>query len=350
MRHVHSFWFLLVLSAIAAIVLVSLLHKDSAGEAPIAKVDNFLLGTLVEIQAWDGELDDAGLRRAIQQAFYEIRKVESEMSVNIDGSAIQKINESAGQAPTAVSPSVIFVLDRAMRVSELSGGAFDVTIGAVYRLWDFTSDNSARPPHPDAIARNLKYVDYSRVEVSATSSTVCLHDSGMRLDPGGLAKGYAIDLATKALSDAGVRNFIVNAGGDMFVSGRRPNGERWRIGVRHPRLAGELMCILQVTNWAVVTSGDYERFFEFDGKRFHHILDPGTGYPAAGCQSVTVIAKEATVADALATAVFVMGPEHGLQLIDRLKNVEAQIVGADGEHFHSKGFGHFLPGGSPNSP
>ncbi len=154
MRHVHSFWFLLAFAAIAAIVLVSFLHKDLASEAPIVKIDNFLLGTLVEIQAWDEELDDSGLRRAIQQAFDEIRKVEREMSMNIAGSLVQKINESAGRAPAPVSPSVISVLDSARRVSELSGGAFDVTIGAVYRLWDFTSDDIARPP-VESHARDL---------------------------------------------------------------------------------------------------------------------------------------------------------------------------------------------------
>ncbi len=350
MRHAHSFWFLLVFVAIASIVLVSILHEGFTDEPTVVKVDNLMLGTLVEIQAWAEQLDDSGLRRAIQEAFDEIRRVESEMSVNIDGSVIQRINESAGQTQVAAPASLISVLDSARQVSELSGGAFDVTIGAVYHLWDFASENSAKPPQPDAIARNLRNVDYTRVEVSATSGTVRLPMRGMRLDLGGLAKGYAIDVAARALVGAGVHNFIVNAGGDMFVSGRRLNGERWRIGVKHPRRPGELMYTLFLTDRAVVTSGDYERFFEYNGKRYHHVLDPTTGYPAEACQSVTVVAQEATVADALATAVFVMGPKRGLELVDLLTEVEALIVDADREQWHSKGFGQFLPGSSPGSP
>jgi len=349
MRHAHSFWFLLVFVAIVPIILVSVLHENFADEPTVVKVDNFLLGTLVEIQAWAEQLDDSGLRSAFQRAFDEIHRVENEMSLNIEGSGVRRINESAGQAQVAVPASLISVLDSARRVSELSGGAFDVTIGAVYRLWDFASENGARPPDPDAIARNLQNVDYTRVELSATSGTVLMPTKGMRLDLGGLAKGYAIDVAAKALMDAGAHNFIVNAGGDMFVSGRRLNGERWRIGVRHPRRPGELMCTLFLEDCAVVTSGDYERFFEYNGKMYHHILDPTTGYPAEACQSVTVVAKGATVADALATAVFVMGPKRGLQLVDRLTEVEALIVDADGEHWHSEGFGQFLPGRSPGS-
>jgi len=349
MRFAHPFWFLLVFVALVPIVLVSIFHENFAGESAVIKVDNFLLGTLVEIQVWAEQLGDSGLRLATQQAFDEILKVENEMSLNVGGSVVQKINESAGQDQVTAPASLVSVLDSARRVSELSGGAFDVTIGAVYRLWDFASEDGARPPAPGAIAENLQNVDYTRVEFSATSGTVRLPAKGMRLDLGGLAKGYAIDAAVRALKDAGAQNFIVNAGGDMFISGRRLNGERWRIGVRHPRRPGELMCTLFLTDCAVVTSGDYERRFEYNGNLYHHILDPKTGYPATACQSATVVAKEATVADALATAVFVMGPKRGLQLVDRLTGVEALIVDADGMHWHSKGFAQFLPGGSPAS-
>lgn len=350
MRHAHSFWLMLVIGAIVSIVLVSTLHERFVEKPTSVTVDNLLLGTLVEIEAWSSELDEPTLRSDIQRAFDAIAKVESEMSLNVDGSAVRKINEAAGQGKVSVPGSLMSVLACAAFVSEQSGGAFDLTIGAVYSLWDFTSGNEAKPPDPEAIARNLQYVDYRRVELSATSGTVRLPIEGMRLDLGGIAKGYAVDVAARALSDAGVHDFIVNAGGDMFVSGRRPDGKKWRIGVRHPRLPGELMCTLLVTDRAVVTSGDYERFFEHQGKRFHHILDPATGYPAEACQSVTVVAKEAIVADALATAAFVMGPSRGLQLVDRLDGVEALVVDADGKDWHSRGFGEFLPGGPMGSP
>jgi len=341
---------MLVIGAIVSIVLVSTLHERFVEKPTVVTVDNLLLGTLVEIEAWSEQLDEPSLRSAIQRAFDAIAKVESEMSLNIDGSAVRRINEAAGQGQVSVPASLIAVFNCAAHVSEQSGGAFDVTIGAVHSLWDFTSGNEAKPPDPEAIARNLQYVDYTHVEFSATSGTVRLPIEGMRLDLGGIAKGYAVDVASRALSDAGVHNFIVNAGGDMFVSGRRPDGKKWRIGVRHPRLAGQLMCTLPVTDLAVVTSGDYERFFEYEGKRYHHILDPATGYPAGACQSVTIVMKEAMVAQALAKAVFVMGPSRGLQLVDRLDGVEALVVDAEGKDWHSKGFGEFLPGGSLGSP
>jgi len=341
---------MLVIGAIVSVVLVSTLHERLIAKPKVVTVDNLLLGTLVEIEAWDEHLDEPTLRSDIQKAFDAIAKVESEMSLNIDGSAVRKVNEAAGQGEVSVPASLIAVLDCAAKVSELSGGAFDVTIGAVHHLWDFTSGNEAKPPDAEAIKQNLQYVDYRRVEFSATSGTVRLPLKGMRLDLGGIAKGYAVDVASRVLSDAGVHNFIVNAGGDMFVSGRRPDGKKWRIGVRHPRQPGELVCTLLVSDLAVVTSGDYERFFEYEGKRYHHILDPATGYPAGACQSVTVVAKDAMVGQALAKVVFVMGPSRGLQLVDRLEGVEALVVDADGKDWHSYGFGEFLPGGPMGSP
>ncbi|MBN1593928.1 MAG: FAD:protein FMN transferase [Candidatus Coatesbacteria bacterium] len=342
MQHERSFWFLLVIAAIAAIVLASLLLRDLSGEAPVFKVDNFMLGTLVEIQAWDSKLDEESIRNSIQRAFDSIRAVENAMSVNIEGSFVQKINESAGGPPVAVSDPVISVIEEANRISELSDGAFDITIGAICHLWDSSSETGSRAPAPDVIAEGLLNVDYSRIEVSATEGVVRLPETGMWIDLGGLAKGYAIDAAAAALRNSGLTNFIVNGGGDMAIAGVRPNGGKWRIGVRHPRKPGEQICTIGLSDLAVVTSGDYERFFEFNGKRYHHIMDPKTGYPANKCQSVTIVAKEAMLADALATAVFVMGPDAGLRLIDSMPGIEALIVDAEGHNSHSNGFRRFL--------
>jgi len=350
MKRTGWFWFLLLFAAIAAIVGVSFFYESSPSGTDIIKVDNFLLGTLVEIKAWDQTLDEEAVRASIQSAFDAMRRVESEMSVNMKGSIVHQINDSAGISKVAATSSVIAVLDIAERVSELSGGAFDVRIGAVSHLWDFTSQKAARPPDPKAIAGAVRLITLASVEFSATTGTVYLPVKGMRLDLGGIAKGYAIDVASKALRKAGLGNFIVDAGGDMFVAGTRPNGRKWRIGVRHPRRLGDLMCTLLLSDRAVVTSGDYERFFVYEGRRYHHILDPATGYPATGCQSVTVIAKEATTADALATAIFVMGPERGLKLADRLQDVECLIVGADGARILSRGFGQYLPAVMAVSP
>jgi len=345
MRHPRAFWLLFVLLAIAALAMVPLLRKTLSGEPQLIKVDNFLMGTLVETIAWDPHLGESRIKEAVLRSFDPMRMVDEAMSLTVAQSWVNKVNSSSGVAPVRVPGPVLQVIRAAQGVSKLSGGAFDITIGAVSALWHFGDTAGAGPPDAARIRDRLGLVDWSLITASATEGTVFLPVKGMRIDLGGIAKGYAVDLAAKALREAGLSNFIVNAGGDLYAAGRRRDGTSWRIGVRDPRATDRLLCTLFVSDRAVVTSGDYEQFFTYQGKRYHHILDPRTGYPCWRCKSATVIAPTAEFADALATAVFVMGPAKGLELVDQLDSVEAIVVDSQGAQHCSRGLSRYLPGG-----
>ena len=190
----------------------------------------------------------------------------------------------------------------------------------------------------------LRLVNAPAVKISASDNTVAL-PAGMKIGLGGIAKGYGVDRAMKILMDHGIQNAIVNAGGDMKILGKEFD-EPWKIGIKHPRRKGKALAIVRLTNTCLVTSGDYERFFELNEKRYHHIIDPRTGYPARGCMSASVVAPNAEYADALATSLCVLGPAKGLKLIELLPKGEAVLVGMDGEVHVSSGLRGQVPAGS----
>jgi len=212
-----------------------------------------------------------------------------------------------------------------------------VTFGALSGLWKFDQDQDDNIPSRAAVAARLPDVDYTSLDLDAARGTAFLRRPGMRAHLGGIGKGYAVDRAAAILRGRGFRDFMIQSGGDLFVSGRR--GDRpWRVGIRDPRgPADRSFAALDLTNSTFSTSGDYERFFIRDGRRYHHILDPDLGEPARGCRSVTIVAGTATLADALSTGVFVLGPEPGMALIERLPDVEGVIVTADNRVLMSSG-------------
>jgi thiamine biosynthesis lipoprotein len=224
---------------------------------------------------------------------------------------------------TPVSMETLEVISRALYFSRLSAGAFDVTIGPVFRLWDF---RQGKIPDEKDLQANLKRVDYRKIQVDRSRSSVFLKGRGMDLDLGAIAKGYAVDRASSILRGEGIENFLVNAGGDLKVSGTKENGEPWTIGIQHPRLPAERIAKLRLREAALATSGDYEKFFLRGEERFHHILNPATGMPARECQSVTIMAPAAMDADALATTIFVLGPQKGFSLVEQLPNIHAILV------------------------
>ena len=228
--------------------------------------------------------------------------------------------QSPGAGPYRLSGDLARVLAASLEANRATGGAFDPTIGPVKWLWRF-EDDAELPPEAD-IARALETVGAGRATLSGDSLRFAVH--GVKLDLGGAAKGYAVDRMIDVLQSGGAEAALVNAGGDIRSFGLKPGGKRWVIGLRHPRLSRTLV-LDPLDLAAVATSGDYERYLMVDGVRYHHILDPRTGYPAHGCVSVTVWAPTAMRADILATAVFVMGPERGLQYAERAGSVEALI-------------------------
>lgn len=287
-----------------------------------------LMGTQFRVTA--AGVSAKRLDLAVHAAFSEVARIEALMSEWRPDSEISAVNQAAGQQPVAVSPETFTVVKAALDLAEMSEGAFDPTWAALKGLWDFQAD-PPQVPAPEIIKARLKKVGWRKVKLDAEAKTIFLTEPGMALGLGGIAKGYGIDQAAKVLKSHGIERFIVDGGGDLYVSGVKPSGAPWKLGVQGPRSAGKLIATLAVTDAAMVTSGDYERFFVIQGKRYHHIIDLRTGYPAALSRAVTVRAKEAIFADALSTAIFVLGPHDGLALAERLPGVEAAVVGADGK-------------------
>lgn len=271
-----------------------------------------------------------------EEVFAEIRRLEELFSRTIDESDTSRLNRLAGTGSVEVSPEVVYVTEKALDYARLSDGAFDPTIAPVVDRWGFLGQEF-RVPDTEEIEESLALVDYSLVDVNRQSETISLREKGMALELGGIAKGFIIDRALDVLHAAGVKNAFINAGGDIGMIGGRPDGEPWRIGVRHPREETEIIVVLPAQGGAVVTSGDYERTFTEEGVSYHHILDPQTGMPARGVSSVTVMAETALEADALSTAVFVLGPRLGMALAEQLPGVEAVLVTAEMEILISSG-------------
>ncbi|MBN1866340.1 FAD:protein FMN transferase [Candidatus Sumerlaeota bacterium] len=261
----------------------------------------------------------------------EMARIESVMNAHDPTSFVSRLNDLPASTPLRVRPEeaeILDVLDEARRVSELSGGAFDITVASVGRLWDF-DPHRPRIPTEEEIASAIDGIDYRQVVVDRATSSVLLAGEGARIDLGGIAKGTAIDRAVDYLTSHGIRSALVDAGGDVYVLGKKTRGVPWKIALQDPRDTTGVLATLTPENIAVVTSGDYERAIAIDGKRYHHILDPRTGMPAEGLISVTVFAPKAQTADALATALFVLGPERGMELAERLEGVEAILITED---------------------
>ena len=292
-----------------------------------------VMGTELEIKVLGR--DPALLEKALDAAVAEIERVEDLMT-DWRPSPLMELNAAAGQGPVEVAPELAALISRGLRFGELTGGAFDITYAGAGKLWDFKRQPPVVPDE-EAVRAALAHVGYRRVRVDLEKSTVDLPE-GMRLGLGGIAKGYGVDRAMAVLLDRGIEHGIVSAGGDLKVLGRK-FGKPWEIAIRHPRDRERVLAVLPVSNTCVMTSGDYERFFEHEGKRYHHILDPRTGFPATGCMSATVVAQDAADADSLATAMCVLGPKKGLALVEDLPRVEALLVGMDGKVHVSSGLG-----------
>lgn len=270
--------------------------------------------------------DQAAAVEAFQTAFREFDRLDAMLSVWRETSDVSRVNAAAGQHPVRVSAETMEVMARAREISDWTDGKFDVTFGALSGLWKFDHDQDNKIPARDEIRVRLPLVDYHDLVIDRAARTAMLRRNGMRAHLGGIGKGYAVDRAVAILRGRGLRDFMVQAGGDLYVAGRR--GERsWRVGIRDPRGAPDaFFAIIGLTNATFSTSGDYERFFVHEGRRYHHIVDPDLGEPAQGCRSVTVMAPDATTADGLSTGVFILGATRGLELIERLEGVGAVIV------------------------
>jgi thiamine biosynthesis lipoprotein len=299
--------------------------QAKAATAVTAKRAQVLMGTMVELTAVapNETLAQAALTAGVQ----EIRRIEALISTWIETSELSRVNHAAGREPVGVSDETFALLVRAQEIADYTEGGFNIAIGPAVRLWNIPE--APRIPSGMELEIAAQYVDYRRIHLDASSRSVFLEKPGMRIDVGGIGKGFAAEKAAAVMREVGASGGLVAVSGDFRVFGRRADGAAWPVGIQHPRQEDTVLATLDSTDEAISTSGDYERFFIKDGVRYHHILDPRTLQPARLCQSVTIIAPDATVADALATGVFVMGPVKGLALVERL-GFGAVIVDAGG--------------------
>lgn len=297
------------------------------------------MGTHILLAAFTGEaLGEAAIRLRLEKALAEIRRLEGLMTTWRDDSEISRVNAGAGKVAVEVSPESLTVIDKSLWISKESEGVFDITFEAMHGLWKFDQDREDNVPERAAVEKARKLIDYRQIKVDYAKRTVMLAKPRMRMSLGGIAKGYAVDAAARVLREEGLSSFFVQAGGDLYVAGKKPDGSRWRVGVRDPRGkdANDYFATIEVEDHAFSTAGDYERSFLKGGKRYHHIIDPRTGFPATASRSVTLWAKDALTADALDDAVFILGPEKGLKLVESIEDAGAVIVDKNNKVWISK--------------
>jgi thiamine biosynthesis lipoprotein len=266
----------------------------------------------------------------IDMAITEISRIEKLISSWDEESQTSEINRQAGVAPVKVSPELFSLIQRALGISQLTDGAFDISYASMDRIWHFDGSMTEMPTSEE-IKTSVARVGFHKIVLDPEEHKVFLQEKAMKIGFGGIGKGYAADKAKALLKSKGVTAGIINASGDMTTWGKQPNGDDWKVAITNPLDKSKSFGLLPISNGAVVTSGNYEKFVQFDGVRYAHIIDPRTGYPAAGILSVTVFAPKAELADALATAVFVMGIETGLNRINQLPKVECIIVDENGQ-------------------
>jgi thiamine biosynthesis lipoprotein len=291
------------------------------------------MGTLVTITA---VAENESIAQAAASAgFAEIRRLEELLSTWIPTSELSRINAAAGSDAIRVSPETMEVVARSLQAAEVTNGGFNIAIGPAVEAWSVTDREHI--PSSAELHQLFPLVDLHGVHVDTSKRTISLDRTGMRIDVGGIGKGYAADRAVEMMRKAGAVAGVVALSGDIKTFGRMPTGQGFPVGIQHPRKEGAVLAWIDLRDEAISTAGDYERYFEREGVRYHHILDPQTLQPARGCQSVTVIAREGVWADGLDTGIFVMGPERGMDLVEHLADVEAIIVDAEGRMLVSSG-------------
>ena len=314
--------------------------QGAAAPMPRTKVavEASAMGTRLNFVAFTtSKVDEAGTRSAIARAIAEIRRLEALMTTWRDDSEIARINQSAGRTPVKVGAETARVIDESLWISEKSGGVFDITFEVMHGLWRFDQDADPRPPRAEEVAARRKLIDYRHIVRDKEEGTVFLDKAGVKISLGGIAKGFAIDRAAAMLIAEGVEDFLAQAGGDLLAHGKKADGSPWIAGVRDPRgAAGAYFAEMPVVDHAFSTAGDYERSYIVDGKRYHHIIDPRTGYPATASRSVTIWAKDALTADALDDAVFILGPKRGLELVESIDDAGAIVVDAENQVWISR--------------
>jgi thiamine biosynthesis lipoprotein len=290
-----------------------------------------IMGTRISVELWN---DDAVLvQKCMDGVFNEMHRIDELMSPWKEDSELALINRESAKHPVKVGKELFSLIEQSIKISELSGGAFDITFASVGYMYDY---REAIRPSDEEIARNLDAINYRHIHLDPGKTTVAFDKEGVRIDLGGIAKGYAVDNGIRILKDCGITNALVSAGGDTRLLGDK-GGRPWMTGIQHPRKRPGVAVVLPLSDAAISTSGDYERFFIENGERHHHIISPKTGKSVSETISATVIGPEAIMTDALSTTLFILGAEKGLALIETLPDFDAIIIDARGQMHYSRG-------------
>lgn len=293
----------------------------------------FMLGTAITLSLYDHQSE-----ALLEEAFTLLESLEDTLSINKSGTLIDKINDNSGISPVTVDEDTFDVIQKGLTYSELTNGSFDITVGPIVKLWNIGFPD-AKVPTDSQIADRLPLINYKNLLLDEKAQTIYLSQSGMQIDLGGIGKGYAADRVATLFREKGVKHALIDLGGNIFAIGNKPNGSLWKIGVQNPFTSrGESIGYISVEDKSIVTSGIYERFLEQDGKKYHHILDPATGYPFENdIAGVTIISDASIDGDALSTSVFSKGIKKGLEFVDTLEGIDAIFVTKDNDIYLSKG-------------
>jgi thiamine biosynthesis lipoprotein len=321
-------------------VCAALLWSAAAGAAWHQR-DDAIMGTSIHVELWHENATQA--ERLIDAVMAEMRHVDRMMSPYIATSELYRINEHAAMSPQVVSKELFDLLGRSIAISELSGGVFDITYASVGYLYDY---RERKKPSSEQIASLLPAINYRWIKLDEAQHSVFFTHANVRIDLGGIAKGHAVDRCIELLQRAGVQHALVSAGGDTRMLGDR-RGRPWMVGIRHPRDRNRNAVMLPLENVAISTSGDYERFFEENGTRYHHILSPRTGRSAHVVQSVSIIGPSATMTDGLTKIIFIDGIGNGMPVIESVEGYDAIVIDNDHRVHYSKGLQQATPASSP---
>lgn len=299
---------------------------------PISK-DTYMMGTIIQMKVYGKNAN-----KALNSALERISDIENKMSVNISSSDITKINNNSGKESVIVNEDTYIVLEKAVEYSKLTEGAFDATIEPIVKLWGIGTENETVPSQKE-ISEALNLVNYKDIEITKSNNSIKLKREGQAIDLGGIAKGYAADEINNILTRNDISSAVISLGGNIFVKGHKPSGDLWKIGVQNPLdTRGEYIGIVSAADKSIVSSGNYERYFVKDGKRYHHIFDPKTGYPSEkGVIGTTIISDKSLDGDVLSTSVYVLGLEKGIKLIENLEGIEAIFITEDKKVYTTSG-------------
>ncbi len=300
----------------------------------VFKIGTKLMGNHFEISVVADDKDWANTK--INAAINEIKRIEKLLTTFDDNSETNLINRNAGIEAVEVCDETFQLIERSIRISNITQGAFDITYGSIDKsLWNFDTSMKTLPDKETA-KEMVRLINYRNIILDKENKTVFLKEKGMRIGFGGIGKGYAAEMAKKIMQQMGVESGIVNASGDLTAWGLQPNGEEWTIGIANPNIKDQVFSFMKITGLAVATSGNYEKFILIDGKKYSHTINPRTGLPVTGIKSVTIITKNAEIADAMATPVTIMGVQAGLDMINQIKDIEAIIIDDNNKMFTSK--------------